>query len=75
MHISFSIQLEKIKECFDDLKKLQDEYGYNIEITEFDLSISTEEYYEHFIENKNYTYEEAYKHKDELLYKISEIIK
>ncbi len=74
MHITIRESDETIIDCFDDFRKLQNEYGINIQITEFDLSIGQNDV-ERFVSGKtNVTIEEIYKYKEERINRISEII-
>ena len=42
MHITLMQDIDEIRDCFGDLKKLQDESGINIQITEFDMCMPNE---------------------------------
>lgn len=39
MHIEMTQDIESIRQCFEDLKHLQEEYGIKVQITEFDMCL------------------------------------
>ena len=74
MHITFQTSDEQIEECFQAFKSLQDVSGVNIQITEFDLSLSEKETRKLIDVNSPYTYNQVYAMKKERIDKISSII-
>lgn len=74
MHITFQTSDEQIEECFQAFKSLQDVSGVNIQITEFDLSLSESETIKLIDVNSPYTYNQVYAMKKERIDKISSII-
>lgn len=77
MHISMYTTIEQIRDCFKDLKQLQDN-GFKIQITEFDLSLSKREYLDIKKNNPSLSNEQIfeliYKKKGEKIQLISSII-
>ena len=74
MHITFSVSDEEIRNCFRDLKSLQDEYNMNVQITEFDLSLSESEVLKVVGDNPQISYQQVYEVKNEKINNISTII-
>lgn len=74
MHITFGTSDEQIQECFRDFKVLQDTQGMNIQITEFDLSLSERETLKTIGDNPQFSYEQVYAMKKERIDSISSII-
>ncbi len=74
MHITFGTSDQQIQECFSDFKTLQDTQGMNIQITEFDLSLSERETLKTIGENPQVSYEQVYTMKRERIDTISAII-
>lgn len=74
MHITFGTSDEQIQECFRDFKTLQDNYGMNIQITEFDLSLSERETIKTIGENPQISYKQVYAIKRNRIDSISSII-
>lgn len=74
MHITFRTSDEQIRECFKDFKFLQDEQNINIQITEFDLSLSESETLKTIGDNPEISYEEVYSMKRDRINSISSII-
>lgn len=74
MHITFQTSDEQIEECFQSFKLLQDVFAMNIQITEFDLSLSERETRKLINVNSPYTYRQVYTMKKERINNISSII-
>ncbi len=74
MHITFGTSDEQIRECFDDFKVLQDTQGMNIQITEFDLSLSENETLKTIGTNPQVSYDQVYAMKRDRINSISSII-
>lgn len=74
MHITFDTDNDQIRECFEDFKKLQDKLGINIQITEFDLSLSEREIMKIINNISQVSYEQLYNMKKEKINLISSII-
>lgn len=74
MHITFGTSDEKIQECFSDFKFLQDTQSMNIQITEFDLSLSERETLKTIGDKPQFSYEQVYAMKRERIDSISSII-
>lgn len=73
MHITFDVPEDDILDCFEDLEELQKE-GYDIEITEFDLSISKHRLVNMLAFNKNIDGEGIKEHKEEKMFILSQLI-
>jgi len=73
MHIPISQDLDSIKRCFADLKKLHDR-GINIQVTEFDMCLNKDNILRVFGENPDITLERVYQEKDKKILEISHII-
>lgn len=74
MHITFRTSDEQIQECFKDFKFLQDTQNINIQITEFDLSLSENETLKIIGDKPKISYEEVYYMKRDKINSISSII-
>lgn len=74
MHITFGTSDEQIQECFRDFKFLQDNQGMNIQITEFDLSLSERETLKTIGDNPQFSYEQVHTMKRGRIDSISSII-
>ncbi len=74
MHITFKISNQQIQDCFSDFKMLQNTQNMNIQITEFDLSLSERETLKTIGDNPQVSYEQVYKMKRERINTISTII-
>lgn len=72
MHITFGTSDEQIESCFSDFKRLQDNKNMNIQITEFDLSLSERETLK--VMKDNISYEQIYAMKRDRVDNISSII-
>lgn len=73
MHITFDVPEDDILDCFDDLEDLEKE-GYNIEITEFDLSLSKHRLMNLLAFNKNIDGEGIKEYKEEKMFVLSKLI-
>ncbi len=74
MHITFRTSDEQIQKCFKDFKFLQDTQNMNIQITEFDLSLSESETLKTIGDTPKFSYEEIYSMKKDRINSISSII-
>lgn len=74
MHITFGISDEQMQDCFRDFKFIQDTQGMNIQITEFDLSLSERETLKTIGPNPQVSYEQVYEFKKQRIDSISSII-
>lgn len=74
MHITFKTSDNEIRECFRDFKFLQDTKDINIQITEFDLSLSERETLKTIGDNPEFSYEQVYAIKKQRIDNISSII-
>lgn len=74
MHITFGTSDEQIRECFEDFKFLQDSQGMNVQITEFDLSLSERETLKVIGDNPQISYGQIYDLKRTKIDNISSII-
>lgn len=74
MHITFRTSDEDIEECFKDFKLLQDTQNMNIQITEFDLSLSESEVLKIIGDKPQVSYQQVYAMKNEKINNISTII-
>ena len=72
MHITFGTSNEQIESCFSDFKGLQDNKNMNIQITEFDLSLSERETLK--VMKDNISYEQIYAMKRDRVDNISSMI-
>ena len=73
MHISYHTSDEDIKDAFDDFKKLQDS-GKKIEITEFDMSLVSQDLERVYGPYATSTIEDVYDYKQKRIDSISDII-
>ena len=75
MHITMTDNLEDIKNCFEDLKNLKAEQGFNIQITEFDMCLPERHIFdEHGNLNKKNSVEAILNYKHQQVNAISQII-
>jgi GH35 family endo-1,4-beta-xylanase len=74
MHITLGQSLDEIRECFADLKELQDTTGIKIQITEFDMSLNRGDVKKVFGSHPQVSLEQVYEHKKERMAEISKII-
>ncbi len=73
MHIKITEEDDGIRRCFDDFRKLQEETGKKIQITEFGMSLDIDQAYKVFKE-KPELQSQIYEIKTDKLKKISNII-
>lgn len=74
MHITFETSIQQIKDCFNDFKSLQESTGLNIQITEFDLSLSSNEVLKTIGDKPHVSYEYLYTLKKNKIKDISSVI-
>lgn len=74
MHITMTIPEENIRRCFNDLKKFQEVSGKKIQITEFDMSLGSQEILRVFGSKPDVSLEQVYDYKKEKVDMISNII-
>lgn len=74
MHITITQDLEGIRRSFADFKQLQTE-GYNIQITEFDMSLGRTEINRVFGPNATVSLEQVYQEKGRRVGEISRIVR
>lgn len=73
MHITFDVPEDDILDCFDDLEDLEKE-DYDIEITEFDLSVSKHRLINLLAFNKNIDGEGIKEYKEEKMFVLGKLI-
>lgn len=73
MHITITQDLDSIRRCFADLKKLQDR-GMKIQITEFDMCLGKNDIPRVFGPNADIPLERVYQEKGKKISEISNII-
>ena len=73
MHITIKQDLDSIRRCFNDFKKLQDQ-GMKIQITEFDMCLGKSDISRVFGINADVSLEQVYHAKDSKISEISNII-
>ena len=74
MHISVTQNLDDVTNCFKDFKELQEKYGFNIQITEFDMCLGEHNVPRVFGPNADIPLESVYQEKDKKIPEISNII-
>jgi len=74
MHITIAQDIDSIKRCFADFKRLQD-YGMQIQITEFDMCLGRSDVPRVFGPNADISLERVYQEKDKKISKISSVIR
>ena len=74
MHITMTIPEENIKRCFNDLKKVQEKRCQKIQITEFDMSLGSQEILRVFGSKPDVSLEQVYNYKKSKVDSISSII-
>lgn len=74
MHITITQDIDGIKRCFEDFKRLQETTGKKIQITEFDMSLGKNDVPRVFGPNADVTLEQVYDIKDRRMLEISNII-
>lgn len=73
MHITITQDIDSIKRCFADFKKLE-ETGKNIQITEFDMCLGRNDVPRVFGPNADISIEQVYQAKDKKISEISSVI-
>ena len=74
-HITIGEPKEKLESCFKDLKQFQDETGINIQITEFDMSLSKNDMSKLFGSEPQYNLSDVYDYKTVKIKELIDIIK
>ena len=74
MHITINQDIDSIKRCFIDFKRLQESTGKKIQITEFDMSLGKNDVLRVFGTNADMTLEQVYDDKDKKISEISNVI-
>lgn len=74
MHITINEDLDKIKECFNAFRELQERTVKHIQITEFDMCLGRTDVLKVFGSDPKVTLEEVYQYKEEKVALISKII-
>lgn len=74
MHITITQDIDSIKRCFADFKRLQDN-GMQIQITEFDMCLGRSDVSRVFGPNANISLEIVYQEKDKKISEISSVIR
>lgn len=74
MHITITQDIDSIKRCFADFKRLQDN-GMQIQITEFDMCLGRSDVPRVFGPNADISLERVYQEKDKKISKISGVIR
>lgn len=74
MHITIQTPNDDICSCFHDLKKLQSEFGYNIQITEFDMSLGKNLIFRVTDSHFEFSEEQVINYKQEKIGVVSDII-
>ena len=74
MHITITQDIDSIKRCFADFKKLQEITGKKIQITEFDMSLGKNDIPRVFGPNADVSLEQVYDVKTKKISEISNII-
>ena len=74
MHITITQDIDSIKRCFNDFKKLQDN-GMKIQITEFDMCLGRSDVPRVFGPNADIPLERVYQEKDKKISEISNVIR
>lgn len=74
MHITITQDIDSIKRCFADFKRLQEITGKKIQITEFDMSLGQSDVPRVFGPNADIFLERVYQEKDKKISEISSAI-
>lgn len=74
MHITITQDIDSIKRCFADFKRLQDN-GMQIQITEFDMCLGRSDVSRVFGPNADISLERVYQEKDKKISEISSVIR
>ena len=75
MHITVTHELDEIEKCFRDFKKIQDELGIKLQITEFDMCVGKRAIQNIFKADSNISIDYVYAAKRQKIEDISQIIK
>lgn len=74
MHITITQDIDSIRRCFNDFKRLQDK-GMKIQITEFDMCLGRSDVPRVFGPNADIPLERVYQEKDKKIFEISNVIR
>lgn len=74
MHITITQDIDSIRRCFADFKKLQESTGKKIQITEFDMCLGRSDVPRVFGPNADISLERVYQEKDKKISEISSAI-
>ena len=74
MHITITQDIDSIRKCFADFKRLQESTGKKIQITEFDMCLGQNDVPRVFGPNANISLERVYQEKDKKISEISSVI-
>ena len=74
MHITITQDIDSIRRCFADFKKLQESTGKNIQITEFDMCLGRNDVPRVFGPNADISLERVYQQKEKNISEISSAI-
>ena len=74
MHITITQDIDSIRRCFADFKRLQESTGKKIQITEFDMCLGRNDVPRVFGPNANISLERVYQEKDKKISEISSAI-
>lgn len=74
MHITITQDIDSIRRCFADFKKLQESTGKKIQITEFDMCLGRSDVPRVFGPNADISLESVYQEKDKKISEISSAI-
>lgn len=74
MHITITQDIDSIRRCFADFKKLQESTGKKIQITEFDMCLGRSDVPRVFGTNADISLERVYQEKDKKISEISSAI-
>ena len=74
MHITITQDIDSIKRCFSDFKRLQDN-GMQVQITEFDMCLGRSDVPRVFGSNADISLERVYQEKDKKISEISSVIR
>ena len=74
MHITITQDIDSIRRCFNDFKRLQDN-GMKIQITEFDMCLGRSDVPRVFGSNADISLERVYQEKDKKISEISSVIR